>query len=60
MARYGPVKTQEELDVALEEWYELYPDSDEEPTIDIFDYLGWSLNEYYEWQCTGVIPKEVL
>lgn len=58
MARYGPVTTQEELDEALEEWDEMYPDPDEEPTIDIFDYLGWSPKDFYEWQRTGIIPQE--
>ncbi len=59
MARYGPAKTQEEIDDAIDEWHELYGEDDDyvNQNIDLFDYLGWTHEQYKVWLETDKIPE---
>lgn len=59
MARYDPIKNQEEYDEALEEWNEMYPEDeygDDHANIDFSDYLGWSNKEWSRFVKTGQFP----
>ena len=46
--------TEEQVLDIIDEWHEAY--ADDEPTVEIYDMLGWTPKEYSRYVETGYIP----